>query len=270
LHCGFKISNISKCPHCGSFRLADIGFGTESVQDLIQTMFPSAKTAIADGTTFADNHYRQKILNNLYNNKLDFLIGTYAIAKGLDIDAVSLVVILNADNWPGQTDFRFDENYLSTIFQLAGRVNRPGGTQNGKCLIQTFDPTNRIFIYLKDWNWQAFLKYELENRKALQYPPFRHLLKITYRNYYQEMVEKELDKLQKKLSALSANRATKLTLPDFQFLPPYYGYQKKLRGQFQKHLLIKITKLPIVNKKLLKILDLPTGWKIDVDTESVF
>jgi primosomal protein N' (replication factor Y) len=270
LHCGFKISNISKCPHCGSFRLADIGFGTESVQDLIQTMFPSAKTAIADGTTFADNSYRQKILNSLYNNKLDFLIGTYAIAKGLDIDAVNLVAILNADNWPGQTDFRFDENYLSTIFQLAGRVNRPGGTQDGKCLIQTFDPTNRIFIYLKEWNWQAFLKYELENRKALQYPPFRHLLKITYRNYHREVVEKELDKFQKKLSVLLINNVPNVTAPNFQLLPPYYGYQEKLRSQFQKHLLIKIAQLPITNKKFLKILDLPTGWKIDVDTENIF
>lgn len=290
LHCGFKISNISKCPHCGSFRLADIGFGTESVQDLIQTMFPSAKTAIADGTTFADNKYRQKVLNNLYNNKLDFLIGTYAIAKGLDIDDVNLVAILNADNWPGQTDFRFDENYLSTIFQLAGRVNRPGGSQNGKCLIQTFDPTNRIFTYLKDWDWKSFLDYELENRKALNYPPFKHLLKITYRNYNKEVVDKELNKLQKKLSDYATpcvkgvkvrgtrtlrgfsakEKITTTTNKAIQLLPPYYGYQEKLRGQFQKHLLLKISTLPITDQKLLRILDLPTGWKIDVDTENVF
>ena len=199
LHCDFKISNISKCPHCGSFRLQDVGFGTESVADNLQNIFPSAKVAIADNTTFANNDFRRKILKQLYNNELDFLIGTYGIAKGLDIKAVNLVAILNADNWPGQTDFRFDENYLSTIFQLAGRVNRPGSKQTGQCLIQTFDPTNRIFTYLKDWDWPAFIKYELKNRKSLSYPPFTHLLKITYRNYNRETVEKELDKLYKKL-----------------------------------------------------------------------
>ncbi len=305
LHCNFKISNISKCPHCGSFRLQDVGFGTESVADNLQNMFPSAKVAIADNTTFADNDFRRKILKKLYNNELDFLVGTYGIAKGLDIQAVNLVAILNADNWPGQTDFRFDENYLSTIFQLAGRVNRPGGKQTGQCLIQTFDPTNRIFTYLKDWDWPAFVKYELKNRKSLSYPPFTHLLKITYRNYDKEVIEKELDKLYKQLEkytlTIRAKRSHKASadatlttrhqpIPrgssrynayneasadptkhqPIQLLPPYFGYQEKLRGYWQKYLLLKIKTLPITDKKLLKILDLPTNWKIDVDTENIF
>jgi len=305
LHCNFKISNISKCPHCGSFRLSDLGFGTESVRDAIQTTFPSARIAVADSLTFKSKITRQTILSNLYNNKLDFLVGTYTIAKGLDIKDVNLVAILNADNWPGQTDFRFDENYLSTIFQLAGRVNRPGAIQNGKCLIQTFDPTNRIFTYLKDWDWKAFAEYELENRKSLNYPPFKHLIKITYRNYNKELVEKELDRLYKKLTKYqkeqestkgnqhhNKNISEAIELGDsrynettadiyfpfreatrqqpIQLLEPYYGFQEKLRGQWHKHLLLKIPTLPIANKKLLKILDLPTGWKIDVDTENVF
>jgi primosomal protein N' (replication factor Y) len=265
-HCNFKISNISKCPHCGSFRLSDLGFGTESVKDAIQTTFPSARIAIADSLTFKDNSYRQKVLSDLYNNKLDFLVGTYTIAKGLDIKDVDLVTIINADNWPGQTDFRFDENYLSTIFQLAGRVNRPGGNQAGKCLIQTFDPVNRIFTYLKNWNWQEFVEYELENRQILNYPPFKHLIKITYRNYNKKIVEKELDKLYTKLSSLNH----KLSILNFQLTPPYFGHQEQLRGQWHKHLLLKIKRIPITDKKLLKILDLSTGWKIDVDTENVF
>ena len=265
LHCNFKISNISKCPHCGSFRLADIGFGTESIQDTIQTIFPSSKTIIANGTTFRNNSYRQKILNKLYNNQLDFLIGTYTIAKGLDIDAVNLVAILNADNWPGQTDFRFDENYLSTLFQLAGRVNRPGSTQNGKCLIQTFDPTNRIFTYLKNWNWKEFINYELDNRQALKYPPFSHLLKITFHHCNKKIVEKKLAKLHKKLT-----KYTFAIKPHYQILPPYFSHQKKLRGQWHKHLLLKVSALPITDKALLKILDLPIGWKIDVETENIF
>lgn len=271
LHCNFKISNISKCPHCGSFRLSDLGFGTESIKDTIQTTFPSARIAIADSLTFKDNIYRQKVLSNLYNNKLDFLVGTYTIAKGLDIKDVDLVTILNADNWPGQTDFRFDENYLSTIFQLAGRVNRPGGTQNGKCLVQTFDPTNRIFSYLKNWNWQEFVEYELSNRQALKYPPFSHLLKITFRNYDKEITKKGCDKLYKKLQDyINITTNNILSQPSVQVLPPYFGYQEKLRGQWHKHLLLKINSLPITDKNLLKILDLSTGWKIDVDTENIF
>ena len=275
LHCNFKISNISKCPHCGSFRLTDVGFGTESVKDTVQTMFPSARTAIADSLTFKDNAYRQKVLSDLYNNKLDFLIGTYTIAKGLDIKDVELVTILNADNWPGQTDFRFDENYLSTIFQLAGRTNRPGSEasrskngKNGKCLIQTFDPTNRIFTYLKNWDWEEFTNYELENRESLSYPPFKHLVKVTYRNYNRETVEKELDKLYHKLEKyLHEQNGTSASV---QILPPYFGHQEQMRGECRKHLLLKIPILPIADKKLLKILDLSTGWKIDVDTENVF
>lgn len=286
LHCNFKISNISKCPHCGSFRLSDLGFGTESVKDAIQTTFPSAKIAIADSLTFNKEDTRQKILSDLYNNKLDFLVGTYTITKGLDIKDVEMVAILNADNWPGQTDFRFDENYLSTIFQLAGRVNRPGGSQNGKCLVQTFDPTNRIFTYLRNWDWETFLKYELENRQTLNYPPFKHLLKITYRNYNRETIEKELDKLYKKLEKYLADKTRPAPrsrrrsggsgIVDEEIcqisglLPPYFGFQERLRGQWHKHLLLKVDNLPITDKKLLKILDLPTGWKIDVDTESVF
>ncbi len=263
LHCNFKISNISKCPHCGSFRLMDIGFGTESAADLIQTSFPSAKIAIADGTTFQDNLFRQEIIKKLHNNEIDFLVGTYSIAKGLDIPKVGLVAILNADNWPGQTDFRFDENYLSTIMQLAGRVNRPGSNQDGKCLIQTFDPTNLLFSYLREWDWEKFLKYELKNRQALSYPPFTHLLKITFRDRSKEIVEKELNKLFAKLSKIKTDNLLSV-------LPPYYGHQAVLRGQHQKNILLKVKKLPITDKTLLKILDLPTGWKIDVDTENIF
>ncbi len=270
LHCNFKISNISKCPHCGSFRLTDVGFGTESVKDTVQTIFPSARTAIADSLTFKDNTYRQRVLGDLYNNKLDFLIGTYTIAKGLDVKDVELVTILNADNWPGQTDFRFDENYLSTIFQLAGRVNRPGGAQNGKCLIQTFDPVNRIFTYLKNWDWEEFTNYELENRQALSYPPFKHLIKITYRNYNKETVEKELDKLHAKLEKYTEKQSISTRHQSIQLLPPYFGHQEQIRGEWRKHLLLKIPILPIIDTKLLKILDLSTGWKIDVDTENVF
>ena len=265
LHCRFKISEISRCPHCHGFRLRDFGFGTESVAEELQKIFPEARLAIADGTTFADNEYRQKLLAQLLNNEVDLVVGTYAIAKGLDIPHINLVAILNADNWPGQSDFRFDEHYLSTLFQFAGRLNRPGGRQDGLCLIQTFNPGNRLFSFLQKWNWAEFADYELNNRRALKYPPFSHLLKITYRHRQKEKVEKEIDRLHRRLQDYLTTYQSSTTV-----LPPYDGFLRQLRGYHQKHLLLKTPSLPLTDAGLLKLLALPTGWKIDVDTESIF
>ncbi len=265
LHCNFKISDFSKCPHCGSFRLQDMGFGTEAVADTLKTLFPTGKILVADQSTFQDDKHRQKIILQLQNNEIDFLVGTYALAKGLDLPQVELVAVPNADNWPGQQGFRFDERYLSALMQLSGRVNRPGSSQKGVSLIQTFNPTNRIFNYLISFDWLSFLKYELQNRASLNYPPFTHLVKISYKNKSRQKTDDEVEKVYQKLKNALRKKNLKI-----QILEPYYGQRQKSGKYWQKNILLKIRKLPLQEKKLLEILDLPSGWKIDVDPYNIF
>ncbi|HHX58624.1 MAG TPA: primosomal protein N' [Candidatus Moranbacteria bacterium] len=256
-HCSFKISSLSaKCSKCGSFRLIDFGFGTQSIADEINTALPQAKIALVDQENLNHSKSRQKILSDIQSGTVDILIGTYAIAKGFDFPKLSLAVVPDAESFYGKSNYFFDEQYLANLFQLAGRVNRPGSKQTGRCLIYTKNSNNLLFQFLTKWNWEKFLKQELENRQALFLPPFGKILKITYKSSKLSPLEKEVKRVYNKLSSEFKKELT-VSIPTEK--------PQKRRTLFQQSILIKISGQKIPNKVNDFLLKLGANWQINVD-----
>lgn len=262
LHCAFKTASSSQCPSCRSFRLKDIGFGTESVVDFLKKQHPLAKVELIDNTIFEKIADREELYKRLATNKLDILVGTYAIAKGFDLPNVGLVAAVNVDNWAGQTDFRFDERWLGNLFQLSGRLNRPNSEQDGKCVIQTYDPESEFLEILQNSSWLEFAKEELETREAFLYPPFSFAVRLTLKNTNKQTLAKKTKMVHNELLKIFRNSKTSIQAP-------YFGTIQKVRGRFEKHILLKTTSFTSETWKMISRA-VPDEWIIDVDSESIF
>lgn len=201
-------------------------------------------------------------MKNLIGNNVDFLVGTYAIAKGLDIEHATLACVLNAENWSGKTEFRFDEHQMSNFFQLAGRVGRPPGKRKAICLIQTYRPENDFWNFLRKWDWNGFALQQLHQRKRLNYPPFQKLIKLSCKENSKQKVEINTEKVY--TSLLKSNPSGML-----EVYPPSWGINKRNRGMWQKNILLKSRKT--VSSQLRQELTKIKGqWSIDIDPENIF
>jgi len=264
LHCNFKISNFSRCPKCRSLRIVNLGFGTETAYEKIKTIFPKARIEIIDQTALKKKNFRENLFKKLQTQEIDILIGTQSIIKGFDLPNISLTAVLNAESWSGKSDFKFDERWLGSLFQIAGRVNRPGSLQNGKFFIQTFNPQNPLFNHLKKWDWKDFANNEIETRKAVDYPPFSRFIKIIHRDIDKSKVDKNTEKVYNQLQRAKAKEILSIT-------PPFYGNIEKMRDSYQKFILIKTKPVKEYSPILKKIFNkLGENWYFDVDPENIF
>ena len=214
--------------------------------------------------SFDQKNVRKKLYEKLKKKEIDILIGTQSIVKGFDLPNVSLTAILNTESWSGKTDFKFDERWLGSLFQIAGRVNQPGSLQKGKFLAQTFNPENHLLNHLKKWNWEDFTKNELNSRKAINYPPFSRFIKLIYRDSDKVKVDKNIKKVYNQLQKVDAKEIISI-------LPPFYGNIEKARGSYQKFILVKTKPVKKYSPVLQKIFNkLGENWYFDVDPENVF
>jgi primosomal protein N' (replication factor Y) len=258
-YCNFKKSIFSKCDYCGGFRFKNIGFGTEKIVESLRVLFPKTCIGQADQTIFSKNIERKNLLKRIRNNQIDILVGTQNIIKGFDFPNLGLVAILNAEDWSGKNDYRHDERKLSALFQLAGRVNRPGSSQKGKFLIQSYHPENRLFDFLSNWDWLSFAKRELTERKLLKFPPFYVLIKITYLGTNLKKVEKNAERMY-----------NELIKKEIIASEPYWDTRKKKGDFYKKNILIRI-KNGHFNKYLKKIFNqFDSHWQIDIEPENIF
>jgi primosomal protein N' (replication factor Y) (superfamily II helicase) len=137
-YCGYTTFIPDKCPECKGNALKMKGFGTEKVEEELGILFPDARIARMDLDTTHTRHSHQKIINDLENGKIDILVGTQMVTKGLDFENVSTVSILNADNILGFPDFRSGERSFQMMAQVSGRSGRKN--KRGKVIIQTYNP----------------------------------------------------------------------------------------------------------------------------------
>jgi primosomal protein N' (replication factor Y) (superfamily II helicase) len=262
LHCSYEISSFSKCPHCKSFNLKNIGFGTEKIARDLEIFFPKAKIAVADRESFAKEKNRGDIAEKISRGQAQILVGTTTAIKGLDLESFSLAVVINDKGWAGKNELRHNEKILGAFFQLAGRLNRPGSDQKGIVVIQTFEPQNKLFEYLERWDWKKYLKEELGKRKKLLLPPFSHLIKITVKDISLESVEKNSQLVYNKLLETQDSKI-------IETLAPYFGSIKKTRNIWQKNVLLKASDLN--SKKIQNVLcGISDKHSLDIDPENIF
>ncbi len=185
--CGTRKMPPSKCSSCGDPSIRFAGFGTERAEETIRAVFPKARLARMDTDTMQRKNQIRDTLRDFRAQKIDIIIGTQMIAKGLDFPNVTLVGVLNADLSLNIPDFRAAERTFQLLTQVAGRAGR--GEEKGEVFIQTYVPHSPAVQYARRADFHGFAEQELEQRKIFHYPPYTHVVLIGCRSKQQTLAE---------------------------------------------------------------------------------
>jgi primosomal protein N' (replication factor Y) len=185
-YCGYKEDTPSICPACGSTHLEYKGFGTEKVEDELSLLLPDARIARMDLDTTRSRNSLQNILNDLEEKKIDVLVGTQMVAKGLDFAEVTVIGIINADSLLKFPDYRANERSYQMLAQVSGRAGRRG--KQGKVVIQTYDPGHRVIKQVIENDYHDLYFTEMEERKSFKYPPFYRMINLDVKHKNQDIV----------------------------------------------------------------------------------
>ncbi|MGB2952114.1 MAG: primosomal protein N' [Gaiellaceae bacterium] len=174
-HCGYSEPAPQRCRACGSVELARIGAGTQRLERELARRLPELELIRLDADTVAKPEAMAAALRRFAEADRAVLLGTQMVAKGHDFPGVALAAVVDADGGLGLPDFRAEERTFQLVTQLAGRSGRDAP---GKVIVQTFQPDSRAIELAARHDVPAFLAGELERRRALGYPPFRHLVRV--------------------------------------------------------------------------------------------
>jgi primosomal protein N' (replication factor Y) len=180
-YCGYTENITNTCPACGTLGgLTTKGFGTEKIEDEIGKIFPSASIARMDLDTTRSRKNYETLISDFENHKIDILVGTQIVSKGLDFENVSLVGVLNADNLLNFPDFRAAERAFQMLVQVSGRAGRKN--TRGTVIVQTSQPQNPVIEQIINNDYEKMFATQIAERRQFHYPPFVRLAQISIRH----------------------------------------------------------------------------------------
>lgn len=195
--CGFSQLPPRKCPECSSSSIVNAGYGTERAEEILRQVFTSARIARVDTDSMRRKNQLRDTLNAFRAKKIDILLGTQMIAKGLHFPNVTLVGILNSDVGLYIPDLRAGERTFQLLTQVAGRAGR--GELEGEVIVQTYTPHHPAIQFGRHHDYEGFAEQELAMRRHFEHPPFFHLALITSRSVHQQRAEFSLKTLHARL-----------------------------------------------------------------------
>lgn len=225
-YCGHTIPLPTVCPECGG-EMKTHGFGTERIEEEVHKLFPQARVIRMDLDTTRRKDDYQTIIDSFARHEVDILIGTQMVTKGLHFDDVSLVAVLNADQIVAQPDFRSTERAYQLLEQVAGRAGRKG--TEGQVYIQSFDPKNEVYEFVKNHDYTGLYANEIKERKTFKYPPFYRLIEVTLRHSDSAKVESAAYLLQQLMAQSFGERCSIVLLPAIQRINNLYIRNIRLR-----------------------------------------
>jgi len=258
--CGHTAAVPKKCPACGQDALIYYGFGTEKVESTVAQIFPKAVVHRMDADSMTRKDAYRETLRNFRSGKIDILVGTQMIAKGLHFPNVTLVGIINADLALHIPDFRAGERTFQLLTQVAGRAGR--GETPGEVFVQTYTPFSPSIQFARHHDFAGYFQQELEFRERCDFPPFKHAILITVRSAHEGRA---------KLSAETLKRRLSESLPkEFILGDATPAPLEKLQGQFRFHILIRgeaIMRLSRLVRETLDKLPFPEDVTVTVDVD---
>lgn len=258
--CGHTATVPKKCPACGQPSLIYAGFGTEKVEATVAQFFPKAVVRRMDADSMTRKDAYRETLRAFRAAKIDILVGTQMIAKGLHFPNVTLVGIINADLSLHLPDFRAGERTFQLLTQVAGRAGR--GETAGEVFVQTFTPFSPSIQFARHHDFAGYFEQELEFRERFDFPPFKHAILLTIRSAHEERA---------RFSAETIARRLREALPaEFSRGDPTPAPLEKLQGQFRFHILLRgaaILRLSRLVRETLDKLPLPEDVVASVDVD---
>jgi primosomal protein N' (replication factor Y) (superfamily II helicase) len=186
-YCGTVYPPVVTCAACGSHDFKQRNFGTERIEEQLEESFPQAKIARMDVDSVRGKNAHNSLVELFEKRKIDILVGTQMVVKGLDFEHVNLVGIPDADGLLSFADFRVNERAFQLMEQVSGRAGRKD--PNAKVLIQVANTRHPVLGFVKAHDYPAFFTEEIEGRQRFFYPPFSRLILITFKHKSQELAE---------------------------------------------------------------------------------
>ncbi|WP_302105491.1 primosomal protein N', partial [uncultured Duncaniella sp.] len=175
-YCGTPYAVPDVCPACKEPGIEVLGYGTERIEEEVDSCFPGVAIARLDLDTTRNKDSYENIIEDFSRGKSQILVGTQMVTKGLDFGNVSVVGVVNADAIINFPDFRSAERAFNMIEQVAGRAGRKNS--EGKVAIQTYSPSHPLFRFLLSHDYHGFYANEIDERRRFNYPPFVRVIYI--------------------------------------------------------------------------------------------
>jgi len=227
-YCGYHIPMPSQCHACGMPTLSTKGVGTQQIDEQIQKYFPQASVRRMDWDSTRGKWSFDQIIDDFDKERIQILVGTQMVVKGLDFKNVLLVGVINADHVLNLPDFRAHERSYQMLSQVAGRSGR--SDQKGHVLIQTFQPGHPILQQVINHDFDALFEVQKNERMQFRYPPYFRMIRITFKSRQLETVTLASDWFS---SVIKQSYKGSVLGP---VLPPV----ARVRNQYIKHLIVKV------------------------------
>ncbi|MDE3235244.1 MAG: primosomal protein N' [Bacteroidota bacterium] len=229
-YCGTAYPVINTCAACGSHNFTQKNFGTEKIEELLSEQFPEAHIARMDYDTVKGKNDHDNLIKLFEQQRIDVLVGTQMVVKGLDFEHVNLVGIIDADGILNFTDFRVNERAFQLMEQVSGRAGRKDG--KGKVLIQVSNTHHPVLQFVKEHDYQQLFNYEIQSRQLYQYPPFFRLIVLTFKHKEKHIAEEAANLM---MHGLKTNFANYLN-------GPAQPVVDRVRNQYLWEIMIKLPK----------------------------
>ncbi len=258
-HCGRSRTQETTCPECGSARYRPFGVGTQRIEEEARRAFPRARVARWDSDAASRKGSHERILRALEAREIDILVGTQMLAKGLDLPAMTVVGVVDADVGLSLPDYVAHERTFQLLSQVAGRAGRR--ERLGEVYIQTYEPDAPPIRAAAEHDYRGFFAHETQHRRRASYPPFARLARLTYRHANQERGLEHASQVAGELRT----RRDAAGWPDPDVLGPTPSYVRRLRGEYRWHILLRGHD----PRALLEQVTLGRRWSVEVDPVSL-
>ena len=234
-YCRTRIDTPTVCSNvsCGA-KLVQFGVGTQRVESILAARFPGVRVRRVNSDTMKHRSHYREVVEEFSARKIDVLVGTQMIAKGLDFPFVSFVGMVEADLSGVSSDFRAHERLFQLVTQVAGRAGRADVA--GRVVVQTTDPTLPAMRFALEHDYPAFAANELAVRERIGWPPFRRLMRVVLSHQREEVVRREAEALAERVG----ESIDALSLSYADVLGPSPCALSRLRGKYRYDLLVRV------------------------------
>ena len=262
--CGHVEPAPKKCPQteCGNAAIRFSGLGTEKVEAALEKGFPSARVKRMDSDTLKRKEDYRRILGDFRTGKIDILVGTQMIAKGLHFPNVTLVGIIHADLSLHIPDFRAGERTFQLLTQVAGRAGR--GEVEGEVYVQSFTPFHPAIQYARRHDYLGFYEQEIEFRQQLNYPPVGRVALLTLRGRSEDRVKFVADHLRREIDTVAKE------LGEVVVAGPAPAPLLRAENFYRYQIMLRTSRMPQLSRKLSALREtfqIPEDLRLVIDID---
>jgi len=256
-HCGATAPVARRCPACESARIRYLGGGTQRVEREVAIRYPGLRVARLDRDVVERKGEATRVVDEFAGGRIDVLVGTALVAKGLDVPNVTLVGVVSADIALNLPDQRAAERTYQLLVQAVGRSGR--GDRSGRAIVQTYLPDHPVIEALASDDGMAFYRAELESRRLFRAPPFGEVVKLTVALEDRSAAEQKAGDMARSLRDRAAGSGSQV-----EVLGPLPAYVARRADRWRFHVVLR-------GERPLDLLGADPGapWSVDVDPESL-